>query len=170
MAVWLEFINLVIPIEVIKQKYPGGWDECLSDHANAIGKRVWYDQYLFRDGAMNPNDMGSLIEHWTLLGFTPHREVDGKLVEWVDMCVCEEMSGGATLKCDFLEYDSKNQSVYMKGTEPGEVAYPDKRDYDEQTSGKIFINRRHDSEDDSPDRPLSEKEKKVLKKRFGVDS
>jgi hypothetical protein len=52
MAVELEFINLIVPIALIKQKYPGGWEQCLDDHANLIGGRVWYDEHpIYSEGS-----------------------------------------------------------------------------------------------------------------------
>jgi len=38
MAIALEFIDLVVPIETIRQKYPGGWEGCLRYHAPLIGE------------------------------------------------------------------------------------------------------------------------------------
>ena len=61
MAIQLEFIDLVVPRSVIEAMYPGGWDGCLSDHRSLIGGRVWFDEYLFRDGAMNPTDIKALV-------------------------------------------------------------------------------------------------------------
>ena len=40
MAIQLEVINFVVPIKIIKEKYPGGWEQCLKDHENLIGGRV----------------------------------------------------------------------------------------------------------------------------------
>lgn len=37
MTIALEFIDLIIPIHVIEQKYPGGWAQCLADHEQLIG-------------------------------------------------------------------------------------------------------------------------------------
>ena len=71
MAFALEFIDFIVPIAVIREKYPGGWEQCLIDHERLIGGRVWFDDHLLRDGAMNPNDIESLIEEWTELGFQP---------------------------------------------------------------------------------------------------
>lgn len=42
MTIALEFIDFIVPIAVIKKKYPGGWDQCLKDHENLIGGRVWF--------------------------------------------------------------------------------------------------------------------------------
>jgi len=85
MAIELEFINFIVPIEVIKAKYPGGWDACLNDHANLIGGRVWYDDHLFRDGAMNTLDIDVLIERWQKNGLEPFEIVDGQQ-SWKDLC------------------------------------------------------------------------------------
>jgi hypothetical protein len=127
MAIATEFIDFIVPIEVIRKKYPGGWEQCLKDHAQLIDGRVWFDEYLFRDGAMNPMDIESLVERWEAMGFVGIVEKDGKKY-WQDICVCEGVFGGATLKCDWLEFDRESRAVYLKGTDIGEVVYPN-RDY-----------------------------------------
>ena len=120
MAIALEFIDFIVPIATIKAKYPGGREQCLKDHEDCIDGRVWFDEHLFRDGAMNPYDIEALVEKWTLLGFKPRQEVNGVL-HWKDLCVAEWMFGGATLECDWLEYGFRGRSAYLKGTEPGEI-------------------------------------------------
>ena len=120
MAVSLEFIDFIVPIAAIKQKYPGGWDQCLKDHENLIGGRVWFDEHLLRDGSMNPGDIEFLIEEWTDLGFQPTEEIDGQRV-WKDCCVVESMFGGATLPCDWLEIRDDGRSANLKGTDPGQI-------------------------------------------------
>jgi hypothetical protein len=64
MAITTEFIDFIVSIQVIRDKYPGGWEQCLKDHKNLISGRVWYDEYLFRDGAMNPTDIDCLVDEW----------------------------------------------------------------------------------------------------------
>ena len=118
MAIALEFIDFVVPINIIRAKYPGGWEQCLKDHERLIGGRVWFDDHLLRDGAMNPRDIESLIEEWTSLGFTPYEEVNGERV-WKACCVVEGIFGGATLPCDWLEMGGDGESVYLKDTQPG---------------------------------------------------
>jgi len=120
MAVALEFIDFVIPIATIRAKYPGGWQQCLVDHQVLLGGRVWYDEHLLRDGAMNPNDIGSLVEEWTQLGFQPTEMVDGQRI-WKDICVVESMLGGPTLPCAWIEFDAENRCAFLKGQPPGEV-------------------------------------------------
>jgi hypothetical protein len=100
-AIQTEFIDFIVSIHAIRAKYPGGWEACLRDHAPLIGGRVWYDDYLFRDGAMSPHDIGMLVEEWTALGLVGRAQVDGQEC-WVDFCVHEAMFGGATLPCAWL--------------------------------------------------------------------
>jgi hypothetical protein len=120
MAVMTEFIDLIVPITLIEEKYPGGWERCLSDHKRAIGGRVWFDDYLFRDGAMNPTAMDALLKAWWKLGFDCYAEQDG-IKQWKDLCVYEGLQGGLQLPCDWLGEDPATRSVYMRGTEPGEI-------------------------------------------------
>ncbi len=101
MAIQTEFIDFIVSIHAIRAKYPGGWEACLKDHAPLIGGRVWYDDYLFRDGAMSPHDIGMLVEEWTALGLVGRAQVDGQEC-WIDFCVHEAMFGGATLPCTWL--------------------------------------------------------------------
>jgi hypothetical protein len=121
MAIDLEFIDVVIPIESIRRKYPGGWEQCLKDYAPLIGGRVWFDEYLFRDGAMNPRDVKLIIDRWESLGFEATEMRNGKQC-WKDVCVVESMFGGATLPCDWIEVDRGERIAYLKGTDPGQVA------------------------------------------------
>jgi hypothetical protein len=120
MAIATEFIDFIVPIKVIEQKYPGGWAQCLDDHADALGRRVWHDEHLFRDGAMGPADIQYLINYWTDLGFTPTVEKDGQKV-WKDICVFQGILGGSTLPCDWIAFDPKLHAAYLKGTPTGEV-------------------------------------------------
>ena len=120
MAIALEFIDFIVPIAVIREKYPGGWEQCLKDHANIIGGRVWFDEHLLRDGAMSPMGIENLIDEWTTLGFQPFEERNGQNF-WKDCCVAESIFGGATLQCDWLAIGEDGCSAYLRGTEPGEV-------------------------------------------------
>ena len=120
MAIATEFIDFIVPIQIIRDKYPGGWEQCLIDHENLIGGRVWYDEHLFRDGAMGSADMEYLVEHWESMGFEGIVSIDNQKY-WKDMCVFQ--MGGATLRCDWIDFDRKTRMAFLKGTEPGEVVY-----------------------------------------------
>ena len=117
MAIQLECISFIVPIETIKEKYPGGWEQCLIDHKNLIGGRVLFDEYLFRDGAMNPADIHHLIKEWQALGFHTHDGGENPS-KWVDVCVVESFFG-ATLPCDWI--DIEDDSAFYKGHPKGEV-------------------------------------------------
>jgi len=115
MPVALEFLDFIVPIHVIRAKYPGGWEQCLLDHRPLIGGRVWYDDHLFRDGAMDPADIRELVEHWAGLGFEPTASRDGQTV-WNDVCVIEGLFGGPTLPCDWIELDPEEGAARYRGT------------------------------------------------------
>jgi len=121
MAVQLEFIDFIVPIALIRAKYPGGWEQCLKDHERLIGGRVWYDEHLFRDGSMGPQGIEVLLEEWSKLGFEPLITVDGERV-WHECCVVEHMFGGPTRPCSWLAMTEDGAAAYLKGTEPGKTA------------------------------------------------
>lgn len=125
MAIMTEFINFIVPIKTIEEKYPGGWMQCKEDYVDSLWGRVWYDDHLFRDGAMNPMDMKDIVEDWEGMGFILFDEVDGKK-HWKDVCVYEGMLGGATLPCSWLEEDRKNRSVALRGAEICKLAGPNR--------------------------------------------
>lgn len=114
MTIALEFIDFVVPIELIRQRYPGGWEQCLKDHRSLIGGRVWFDEYLLRDGAMSPAGAGALVDEWSGLGFQPWDERDGERF-WRDCCVIESIFGGPTLPCDWLFMGEDGRSAFLKG-------------------------------------------------------
>jgi len=100
MAIALEFINLVIPIENIDKVYPGGFKQYKTDHAQAIGKNIWYDDYLVRDGAMGWDDIETLLNEWRDRGLELVREIEGQN-HWSDVCVLYDIDG-PTLPCDWI--------------------------------------------------------------------
>jgi hypothetical protein len=120
MAVQLEFISVIIPIQKIKQHYVGGLKQCLIDFRYSIGKRIWCDNKLFRDGAMSPSDAEKLVNYWTNLGLTTCETKDNVPIKWLDVCVVDEL-WGPTLECDWLAIDRRTRSVFLKGEEPGEI-------------------------------------------------
>ena len=124
MAIALEFIDFIVPRSVIEEKYPGGWSGCLKDHRSQLGGRVWYDDHLFRDGAMNPQDIEILVRRWEQLGFETQEVIDGDAF-WRDVCVVEAAFGGPTLPCSWIEVDSVARTTNLAGTPPGKVVFRD---------------------------------------------
>ncbi len=124
MSVAQEFIDLFVPIDVIRRKYPGGWEQCLRDYGAVMGKAVWHDDWLFREGAMSGADIQWLVSRWQKRGFEVHREENGRPVEWLDVCVSEKMLGGPTLTCKWIAYDPESGGAYVKGHLPGPLIGP----------------------------------------------
>jgi len=120
MSVRLEFISFIVRRDKIDQKYPGGWDQCLKVHKNFIGGRVWYDNYLLRNGAMDSEDIKYLLEYWVSLGFEGIVTKNGQENWGDDLCVVDAL-GGPTLPCDWIENIKEDNVVYLKGTEPGSI-------------------------------------------------
>lgn len=121
-AIGLEFIDVVVPVARIREAYPGGWEQCVRDYAALLGRRVWYDRHLFRDGAMSPDEARLLVEGWAVLGFDVLERRDGRLA-WNDVCVIEWRSGGPTLPCRWLAFDLASRTAHLAGTEPGLLAW-----------------------------------------------
>jgi hypothetical protein len=119
MAVQLEFLNLIIPVQVIEQKYSGGWDACLEDHAKSIGRVVWYDDHLFRTGAMDGDMIANLIEKWTNLGFEATDVVDEKTV-WRDLCVVDAF-GFSQHDSPWIVVDGAERTAWRRGCDKGDV-------------------------------------------------
>jgi len=122
LAIALEFIDVVVPVAKIRDLYPGGWEQCLSDYSTLLGRRVWYDRYLFRDGAMSPPEVRLLVEGWTVLGFVATETRQGRQY-WKDLCVVESRLGGPTRPCDWLTFDGAKRIAYLAGTDPGTLIW-----------------------------------------------
>ena len=123
MAVRLDCIDLIVPIATIEAKYPGGWAQCLDDHREAIGRRVWYDEHLFRDGAMSPFDMQLKLDEWAAIGFQLYGKRMGKRI-WKDVCVVDGLADGPTLPCPWLQVDMAQQCALLVGQPHGDLIGP----------------------------------------------
>lgn len=120
LAIQLEFINLIVPVQRIRDIYPGGWDGCLAANAGRLGKIVWYDENLFHGGgAMDPEMIDVLIERWTNLGFAATEVVDGKAI-WKDFAILDSW-GISQYDCPWIVVDGTERIAWLRGTEPGEV-------------------------------------------------
>ncbi len=115
MAIRLEFINLIVPIRVIDQKFEGGWEQFSRDYgldgATTVAGSCWRDNKLFRDGAMNPMDMHFMVEDWKNMGFRGPGVVDGQL-QWQDFCVVGGID--AHIPCPWLKINERNWTAYYR--------------------------------------------------------
>jgi hypothetical protein len=127
MAILCEFVDLIIPISKIDSVYPGGFEKFKSERIERFGKTLWHDKFLFHQGAMELDFIDSLIQDWEQLGLKS-TEVKNGIEYWKDLCVTE-MLDGPTLTCEWIEFDLSTHSVFMKGTEPGEIAGPERKGY-----------------------------------------
>jgi hypothetical protein len=106
MAVAIEFINVIIPIANIEKCYRGGFEQYRKNVRRI--KKIWFDDFIVRDGAMNQSDIEYLIKEWEDLGLIPAIEKNGELY-WNDICVVDMMCG-KTLPCEWL-VDKENYFV-----------------------------------------------------------
>lgn len=123
MALYCEFINLIIPISKIEQVYKGGFQKFKQDRVHGFSRRLYHDSFLFRIGAMNYHDIKIFINEWEALGLKGIVEVNGEK-QWLDFCVVEGMFGGPTFPCNWLEYDKEKNIVYLKGKPKGQTIGP----------------------------------------------
>lgn len=120
MAINLAFIDFVVPISVIKEKYPGGFERFVYDHRKSLGGVDYFDQHLFHTGAMSGEAIQSLKERWTALGFEETEVVDGKEV-WKGYCVVESLLQRSPHPCHWLRVDENERVASLAGTDPGPI-------------------------------------------------
>lgn len=116
MAIKLIYYNVIIPRANIERVFPGGFNALLKYHEEkgSIG-RIWYDEYLYRDGAMSPGDTETIGRYWEKLGLKLVEKKEDK-DHWKDICVVDFVSG-PTLPCEWLVFERD------KNTYPGSIVY-----------------------------------------------
>jgi hypothetical protein len=125
MAISLEFYNVIIPIKNIKKcKEIGGFKGILKHHKkNGTIGRIWYDDYLYRDGAMSPGDTEEIGRFWEKQGLNLTKKVNGE-EHWDELCVVG-FHEGPTLPCEWLEFKIENDysspRAWLKGTDEGKI-------------------------------------------------
>lgn len=101
MPVRLEFLNIIIPIKSIEKAYKGGFEEFMRYHFYMVGGKVWYDDYLVRDGVMDPTYMKPIIENLERRGLKGIVLKDG-IEQWQDFCVIDELAE-LDIPCSWLK-------------------------------------------------------------------
>ena len=123
MAIQVQFITLVIPIEQIDASAePGGFVGLLEREAADDGNRFWHDDHLYAIAFMNPLETQRAMKHWETRGLVDRTSTDESR-RWKDLCVVDYYHG-PTLACDWLAWDAATHSVWMRNTEPGPVVKP----------------------------------------------
>src|SRR5882724_8845109 len=125
MAIRLQFVNLVIPVATLERALAGqgGFRKFIESQGPLLNEMVWSDAYLCCvDGAMDWSLTEDMVARWEahglqgLVGVAPHQW-------WKDLAICAS-GRGATFPCDWLQYDAKENCVYLNGTPKVEVIGP----------------------------------------------
>ena len=116
-------LNLIIPITLIQNKYPGGWKKCLEDHKQLIGVTVWFDKHLFRFGSKESYEIAEKLKQLELIGFSIVEQRKGEKY-WCDVCIYSTRKRDS-IKCEWLSefvapLCKEPAGVYLKGQEPGD--------------------------------------------------
>lgn len=137
MTIDFDFIGIVVRLDAIERKFPGGLKGCL-DYCRKRRNDVYHDDHLlYGGGTMNARSVPDLISWWQIHGIETHRELDGKIVEWIDACVCERIGTVPLPGCRWLGRNSNG--VYLAGTVPGKVV----RRNPEPTEEEIAAAKKH---------------------------
>jgi hypothetical protein len=120
MSINLSFIDFVVPIARIKEKYTGGFEKFIYDHRRSLGGVDYFDQHLFHTGVMSVDSIERLKERWKALGFEDTEVIDGKEV-WKDYCVFVSLLQRTIRPCHWLRVDENERAAYLAGTDPGPV-------------------------------------------------
>ena len=99
MAVLIEGISVVVPVDVLEEKYPGGLDAYANDCPN---QTFCCDGELTRVGFMTPVDVGAFINALEQKGLEPFGDNC-----WNDVAVVDQQSTRTTAPCAWLSSGRK---------------------------------------------------------------
>jgi hypothetical protein len=120
MAVALDVLSVVIPIKIIdKCRGLGGFRGFLQSREFPGHGAAWYDEFLFREGAMNPMDLEFILAGWKDRGLKATGRKHGNIY-WKDLCVVDFFDG-PTLPCDWIEVNIEEHCAWLKGTPKGAI-------------------------------------------------
>jgi hypothetical protein len=129
MAIFIEFVNLIIPIATIERcSAVGGFQGFLrsraSEFGNKVGELIWHDEYLCRvDGSMTTSDIPLMIDIWEQRGLRAYVG-EGEERAWADMCVVLEGLGLRSPRCAWLTVDASQSWAWHTGFPEGERVGP----------------------------------------------
>ena len=138
MAVLIEAISVVIRLETLAEKYPGGVDQYAEDCHNGT---FCMDKDIARVGFMSPEDVDAFIDNLELLGLTC--VTNG---EYEEIAVLAQFRG-LILPCEWLECldvkifegDQKLMVCQIKGSAFSGVALPGGWNYETSLSKRVVI-------------------------------
>ena len=117
MTIHVEMYNIIIPKNILRNKYPGGFDQYLKDNIAYLGNIIWWDDHLLRYGSMDREDILERLRHLESLGFIITEERDDGKKYWVDVYAfgCLLKPDEPVSDPDWLCFSSTGCGVYMKG-------------------------------------------------------
>ena len=121
MAIWLHFINVLVPITTIEKKLKVDFEKFFEKYDKGI---KFHDKHLFATGAMGAEHIEEIVKYFESKGLTTIELIDGK-EHFKDLCVVEVLFGGSTRPCNWLKFNASDSSAWLKGTEKGELVIPD---------------------------------------------
>jgi hypothetical protein len=128
MAIYCEFISLIIPIINIDRVYPGGFESFKNENLEKFDKVYWHDNHLFRQGAMDYDLLYSLIIKWEKFGLRGKIKNEG-IEKWLDFCVIEFGNDNLNPPCDWIEYIPSISIAYFKGSSSNTIIGPNKKGF-----------------------------------------
>lgn len=118
MAIYLEFITVVVRKDAIDQRFPHG----LAGFEKLFRKKTYTsDEHLAGVGFMGPPDVKRFVETLESMGLTFLEDGECRDLAVVDRWV------GPTAPCPWLEegaWEDAGRICWLAGTEPGEVSIP----------------------------------------------
>ncbi len=82
MGVSADFIDIIINLESVDKKFPGGKRAFLEKMSSSIGLLCYTDGYLFRDGAMNGSDASAAIKYYLDMGLEGDKKGPNGEIIW----------------------------------------------------------------------------------------
>jgi hypothetical protein len=124
MAVLLTFYSLIIPVESLKRVLTEDVTKEIILKKQIPGL-VLFDENLFVQGSMSPNDNKEIIKFWESKGLIAV-EKRGKQKYWKDLCIVCYPDTEPTLPCDWIEVFRENEeslTIYgcLKGKPRGDL-------------------------------------------------
>lgn len=110
MAVLLTFYSIIIPIENLNKVLTKDAIEEIVLKKQINGS-VLFDDNLFVQGSMSPNDNKEIIKFWESKGLIAI-EKRGKQKYWKDLCIVCYPDTRPTLPCDWIEIFRENEESF----------------------------------------------------------
>jgi len=105
------FYSIIIPIENLRRILSKKELQKVLTERSYKGK-VWFDDYLYREGSMSPIDNEYIIKFWEDKGLVPIEIKNGKKY-WKDLCLIAFPDDKATLPCSWIEVFDVDNNIYI---------------------------------------------------------